>query len=89
MLESVCVRLDSALQKQVERSMVDFNYSTKTDFIREAIRDKLKANEKERAMKVLVAMRGIFKGQAKEISEEEMGKKIMKHYEKKFGFKLE
>jgi Arc/MetJ-type ribon-helix-helix transcriptional regulator len=52
-METVSLRLDSSIAKQIERDIKEFNYSTKTEFLREAIREKLKDNEKERVWKAL------------------------------------
>ncbi len=95
-MESVCLRLDSALAKQIEKDMKDFKYSTKTEFIREAIRDKLKAHEKENAWKALFAARGALKGKSRFKTDEDFYKwrenegseQIMDYYEKKFGLNL-
>jgi len=45
-MESVTVRLDTALAKKIDTSLKPY-YSTKTEFIREAIREKLKRLEQE------------------------------------------
>ena len=92
-MENVCIRLDSALSKQVERDMRDFKYSTKTEFVREAIRDKLKANKRERAWNALVSARGSLKGQGRFKSAEnfhkwrsgEGSREMLEFFEKKFG----
>ena len=77
-MENVCLRLDSALSKQIEKDMKEFRYSTKTEFIREAIRSKLKELEEERkrneGWKALVAAKGIFKGKGKAKTDEEFRK---------------
>ncbi|MFH1256102.1 MAG: ribbon-helix-helix domain-containing protein [Candidatus Diapherotrites archaeon] len=97
-MENVCLRLDSALAKQIEKDMKEFKYSTKTEFIREAVRGKLKEHERERSEKAwaaLFAARGILKGKVPARTKEEeeaLEKKIdlqmRRHYEKKFGIKL-
>ena len=60
-MEHISFQLDSAISKQVEKSMKEFNYSTKTEFIREALRDKLKEIRKEKALDEL----GKYFGKAK------------------------
>jgi len=98
-MENVCLRLDSALSKQIEKDMKEFRYSTKTEFIREAIRSKLKELEEERkrneGWKALVAARGIFKGKGKAKTDEEWLKwraenseKAVKELAKEYGWKL-
>jgi len=44
-MEAICVKLDDRILKSVDSSMKRFNYTTRTDFIREAIRDKLRELE--------------------------------------------
>jgi len=69
----VSFRLENDLLNKVESSIKERHYSTKTEFIREAIRDKLGAIEKEKRVNKqwdkLLAMRGTLEG--KGLSEEE------------------
>ncbi|MFH1663870.1 MAG: ribbon-helix-helix domain-containing protein [archaeon] len=95
-MENICLRLDNSLSKQIEKDMKEFRYSTKTEFIREAIRTKLKEldgeREKKKAWKALFNARGIFKGKGKTDEEfyewrKEYGKKLAGELEKKYGLK--
>jgi Arc/MetJ-type ribon-helix-helix transcriptional regulator len=93
-VEVVSLRLGPEISKQIEKDMKDFKYSTKTEFIREAVRDKLKAHDKERAWKALFAARGAFKGKAPEMTDEEWrkrreeaGEEFIELLEKKFSQK--
>lgn len=97
-MEHISIQLESAIARQIENSMKEFNYSTKTEFIRDSIRDKLKqlAGERERrkAWQALYAARGIFKGQGKAKTDEEFyklreeaGKEFMDILEKRFSQK--
>ncbi|MFP4118315.1 MAG: hypothetical protein ACLFTR_05330 [Candidatus Woesearchaeota archaeon] len=45
-METITLRVDKEFSKEIERSMHPY-YSTKTEFIREAIRDKIKRIRKE------------------------------------------
>ncbi|MBU0635983.1 hypothetical protein KKE06_03075 [Candidatus Micrarchaeota archaeon] len=83
----------------MKKRMAEFNYSTKTEFIRDSIRDKLKLLEEERKKKMaweaLFAARGALKGKGKAKTDEEFrkikekaGEEIIKHYEKKFGINI-
>ena len=49
-MEVVSVKLDPRILKNLDNTLKEFNYSTRTDFIREAIRDKMRQLEKERAI---------------------------------------
>lgn len=76
-MEYVSFRLDTSILKQIERGMKEFHYSTKSDFLRDAVREKLRCLEEEKARKkgweALFAARGAFKDQA--MSDEEFYKK--------------
>lgn len=98
-MDHVSIQLDTAITRQIERDMKEFNYSTKTEFIRESIRDKLKQlseeREKKKAWQALYAARGIFKGQGKAKTDEEWHKwradnseKLVKELAKKHSWKL-
>ena len=97
-MEHVSIKLDTAFAKQIERDMREFNYTTKTEFIRESIRDKLKTLSEERKKKkawdALFAARGIFKGKGKAKTDEEFrkltekaGEEYIEMLEKKFAQK--
>ena len=77
-MDHVSIKLDTAITKQIEKDMKEFNYTTKTEFIRESIRDKLKQlaeeKEKKKAWQALYAARGIFKEKGKAKTDEEFRK---------------
>ena len=94
-MENVSFKLETTMSKQINKDMKDFHYNTKTEFIRESIREKLKKNEEERkrkqAWQALVAARGIFKGKGKAKTDEEFrklreeaGSEFMEMLEKRF-----
>ena len=49
-MEIIPVRYEDGLVCDMERVMKEHRYSTKTEFIREAVRDKIKDLEKEAAL---------------------------------------
>ena len=49
-MEAVSLKLEDTFLKDIEKSMKRHRYTTKTEFIREAIRDKIKDLEKEEAL---------------------------------------
>ena len=75
-MESVCVRLDDRLVKKIDSCMRAGNYSTKTDFIREAIRIKITDFEKEqlrqKQWEKLVSLKGSVKPSGKDFLKERM-----------------
>src|SRR3989338_5425470 len=97
-MEHVSIKLETTMAKQIDRDMKYFHYSTKTEFIRESIREKIKKNEEERkrkqAWEALFAARGIFKGKGKAKTDEEFraltekaGEEYIQMLEKKFAQK--
>jgi Arc/MetJ-type ribon-helix-helix transcriptional regulator len=75
-MESVCVRLDDRLAKKIDSCMRSGNYSTKTDFIREAIRVKVTDFEKEqlrqKQWEKLASLKGSVKPSGKDFLKERM-----------------
>lgn len=49
-MESISLKLEDEFLKDVEKTMKKHRYTTKTEFIREAIRDKIRDLEKEEAL---------------------------------------
>lgn len=98
-MENISIKLETAIARQIEKDIKEFHYSTKTEFIRDSIRDKLKANalerERKKAMEKLLAMRGILKGKEKSKSFDEWhnwrsnegSKLLMQELSKKYGWK--
>ena len=60
-MKTVSLKLDSRFAKDVEKTMKRHRYSTKTEFIREAIRDKITDLEKQEALLRLKAGYGASK----------------------------
>lgn len=98
-MENICIRLDSGLSKKIEKDMREFHYSTKTDFVRDAIRTKLSLLDEQRAKKkawgALFAARGSLKGKGKFKTGEEFhrwrsgegSREMLEYFEKKLGVK--
>lgn len=95
MVESVLtLRIEKSLLKVMEIDMKEFHYPTKSDFLREAIREKhLKLEEERRkseAWDKLLSLRGKFKGKGKSEEEyrkirEEVGESFFKDLQKRYG----
>ena len=88
-METISLKLQESVAREMDRLSKLFHYNTKTEFIREAIRDKMKALESE-----LFAMKlKKFKGAAKvKVSDErlhELREEVAKEYAKKQGVKLD
>ena len=90
----VSLRLEKELMNRIENCMKQNNYSTKTEFIRDSLRDKINVLETEKRKNEqwdkLLAMRGTLKGKGIAKTDEEfrkirerIGDKILADYEKK------
>jgi Arc/MetJ-type ribon-helix-helix transcriptional regulator len=98
MVESVLtLRIEKSLLKVMEIDMKEFHYPTKSDFLREAIREKhLKLEEERRkseAWDKLLALRGKFKGHGKSEEEyrrirEEVGDELFAEYARKYNLPI-
>ncbi len=83
-MESVTIKVEESLLKRIDTSMKEHCYSTKTEFIREAIRDKLDVDEKEQLLKKFMNLRGQSKVKTtveqNRISRDEVASKLAKEY---------
>ena len=52
-MKTISLRLETSLVNRIEQDMKEFHYSTKTEFIREAIRAKCSGLEAEREKKLI------------------------------------
>jgi metal-responsive CopG/Arc/MetJ family transcriptional regulator len=87
-MESINLKLEPGLLNTIDNSLEKFNYSTRTEFIRDAIRTKLTELEKEEAIRKLTGLKGSLKGKAR-MSEEEARKQAGREMAAKFGIKLD
>ncbi len=60
-MEAVSLKLEDNFLHDIEKTMKRFRYTTKTEFIREAIRDKIHDLEKEEALLRVKALYGSSK----------------------------
>ena len=49
-MDAISLKLDESFSEDIEKIMKKHRYTTKTEFIREAIRDKMRDLEKEEAL---------------------------------------
>ncbi|MBU1199807.1 MAG: ribbon-helix-helix domain-containing protein [Nanoarchaeota archaeon] len=64
-MENISLKMDKNLLNNIDKTLKNHNYSTRTEFIRDSIRSKLTQLEKEEAIRKLEAFRGSLKGKAK------------------------
>ena len=86
-MESITIKVEEDLAREINTALRPY-YSTKTEFIRDAIRDKLIALQKERALFELKSHFG--KAKVKTSAKEDMHirEQVGKDFAKKLGVKL-
>ena len=87
-METISLKMEKELLKDIDSSLKNHRYSTRTEFIRDAIRAKLSDLEKEEVIKRLTEFKGSLKGKSK-MSEEEASKRASIAIAEKFGIKLD
>lgn len=60
-METVCLKMDGAILAEVDKNLSKYRYSTRTEFIRDAIRSKLSELEKKELIETVHRLRGVFK----------------------------
>ena len=83
-MESITIKVEKELSQEIEKAMKP-DYTTKTEFIREAIRDKIKRIRKEKAIDELKK----YFGKSKVKTTYEQERKIREEVGKKFAKKSE
>jgi metal-responsive CopG/Arc/MetJ family transcriptional regulator len=79
-MESITIKVDSSLASEMEKVM-NPGYSTKTEFIREAIREKIKQVSKEKAIQELYEQYGKAKGRL--LTEQERKRILQSFFQEK------
>jgi len=88
-METVTIKLQKETAEKINSLVKKFDYGTKTEFIREAIRAKIEALRKEQAWHAFFALRGKAK---KHVSDEELRKtreEVGREYAARFGIKID
>lgn len=86
-MESITIKVEDNLAKEMDLAMKQ-DYSTKTEFVREAIRDKLKEIRKEKAIDELRKFFGKSKTKTTYAEERKIREDVGKEFAKKFGINL-
>ena len=87
-MESVTIKVETDLAREINKAMKPY-YSTKTEFIREAIREKLINLKKGQAIEELKRHFGKAKTKTSYKEEREIREKVGKQFAKKFGINLQ
>ncbi len=83
-MESISLKLDAKFLKDLEKVVKNNRYSTKTEFVREAIRDKINEIEKREMSKSINKLFGSSKHKTTDKNLHKARKELIEIYEKKF-----
>ena len=87
-MESITIKVEESLAKEMDKAMKP-HYSTKTEFIREAIRDKLKSIKQENSIYELKNFFGKAKTKTAYKEERKIREEVGRKFAEKFGIKLD
>jgi len=86
-MEMISLKLEEGLLNEIDHNLNRYRYSTRTEFIRDAIREKLSDLEKDEMLKAITKIRGSSKHKTTDKQLHEAGERAFKLLEKKFGFR--
>jgi len=86
-MEIVSLKMEKELLQEIDSKLKNNRYATRTEFIRDAIRDKLNELEKEDVIRKLAALKGSLKGKVR-MSDEKAREAVFKEFAKKFNVQL-
>jgi len=81
-MEAVSLKLGDSFLQDIEKTMKKFRYTTKTEFIREAIRDKIKDLRREEALLRVKALYGASRKKTTDANLHEARKNAFKELDK-------
>ena len=86
-MEPITIRFENSFLKDLEKIMKKHRYSTKAEFIREAIREKIKDLEKEEALARVRRLYGASKRKTTDDNLDRAREEVSKELMEEFGVK--
>ena len=83
-MEVISLKMEEKLLKEIDQKIGKHRYSTRTEFIRDAIREKLSDLEKEEILMELKRLRGSSKRKTTDKQLHKAREILVERYEKKF-----
>ena len=89
-MEMITFKLQEGIVKKISKVLRPLNFSNRTEFIRESIREKLnRIEEKDSVIKALERFKGAAKVHVSDERLHEVREEVARKYAKKFGIKLD
>ena len=86
-MQAISIKMEDRLLEELDQKLEEHRYSTRTEFIRDAIREKLSELEKEEVLKNLARLRGFSKRKTSDEDLHKAGEKAFELLERKFKAK--
>ncbi len=83
-MEAISLKLEQGILKEIDENLAKHRYSTRTEFIRDAIREKLSDIEKEKLLKNIEKLQGNSKHRTTDEQQHEARERLVKKYDSKF-----
>lgn len=86
-MHAITIKMENKLLEELDQKLGEHRYSTRTEFIRDAIREKLSELEKEQLLRNLVQLKGSSKRKTSDKQLHEARDEVFEILEKKFKIK--
>ncbi len=84
-MEVLNLKIDGKILREIDRTIQDHRYSTRSEFVRDAIREKLSELEKEAMLRHIEKIAGSSKRKTTDEALHEAGEKVMRDLARRFG----
>lgn len=84
-MDVISLKLDEGMLKDLDKFVKDYNYGTRTEFIRTSIREKMSKLEKDAIIKELLKFKGISKKHTTDEELRRVREKVAEQYFKDRG----
>jgi len=85
-MEAISLKLDESMLNVIDRNLKKHNFSTRTEFIRAAIRDKLEGLKKEELVEEFLKLKGRAKKKTTDKEFEKVKEKAFEELSKEKGW---
>jgi len=86
-MQAITIKMEDKFLEELDQKLEEHRYSTRTEFIRDAIREKLSELEKEEVLKNLAQLKGSSKRKTSDAELHTARDKAFEMLEKKFNIK--
>jgi metal-responsive CopG/Arc/MetJ family transcriptional regulator len=83
-METVTIKMEGKLLEEIDQKLEEHRYSTRTEFIRDAIREKLSELEKDKILHELAKLKGSSKRKTTDEQLHKAREKVAQEYEQRF-----